>query len=78
MGLSDLFPGLFQKTHEVRQKLFSIIAGSLMIVAGLAWNDAFSHFFEKEHPEVLKYGKWGYAVFLSVLAIIASFFAVKK
>ena len=51
----------------------ALIMAALTFVISLAWNDAFKSFFQKSTPWLRKYGPWAYAIFVTIIGLLAVF-----
>lgn len=49
--------------------LISIIIAAITLVISLAWNEAFTSFFQRAPPYLKKYGPWVYAIFVTLLGL---------
>lgn len=58
--------------NVVDGSLFAILVGSIAFVISLAWNDAFRNLFMHSSPRIKKYGPWGYAIFVTIIGIMAT------
>ena len=58
--------------NVVDGSLFAILVGSIAFVISLAWNDAFRNLFMYSSPRIKKYGPWGYAIFVTIIGIVAT------
>jgi hypothetical protein len=58
--------------NVVDGSLFAILVGSIAFVISLAWNDAFHNLFMHSSPRIKKYGPWGYAIFVTIIGIMAT------
>ena len=58
--------------NVVDGSLFAILVGSIAFVISLAWNDAFRNLFMHSSPRIKKYGPWGYAIFVTIIGIVAA------
>jgi hypothetical protein len=57
---------------EVIEKLSALVTAAFGLVAALAWNEAIQGLFKEGGALnfLAKYGQWGYAVVVTVLAVI--------
>lgn len=58
--------------QEVVQKFSDLITAGFGLVAALAWNEAIQSLFKEDGPLsfLAARGTWGYAVFVTILAVI--------
>lgn len=66
------------KIKKKRNKNFfveniKIIISSLILITSLAWNSAFTNFFEKT-PYLKSYGPWAYAIGISIFTTIIVYY----
>lgn len=59
---------IVKEASGVREALILLLIYGLSVSIGLAWSYAFESYFEKNYP---KYGRWVYAIVLTVLGAIA-------
>lgn len=52
---------------------FTFMTGALVVVCALAWNNAFTQWFE-DTPSLKVYGPWVYALFVTGIAYVVSSF----
>jgi len=76
MKLADLEKSL--RLAEFKKKFLSLFAGALVLCASMAWNDAFFTYFNVNHPEYKKYGPWAYAIGMTIVATVVSFYILKE
>lgn len=50
--------------------LLSIFIAAITLVISLAWNEAFTNFFQRAPPYLKKYGPWVYAIFVTLLGLV--------
>lgn len=59
---------------EVIEKLAALITAAFGLIAALAWNDAIRSLFAEGGPLyfLAAYGVWAYALFVTILTVIAA------
>lgn len=56
---------------EFASHTFTFVTGALVVVCALAWNNAFSQWFDNT-PALKVYGPWAYALFVTAIAYAVS------
>lgn len=64
-------------TKEYRKHLLLIFSGSMAVVAGMAWNDAFYNYFSNLDSQGGQGGRWIYAVIITILASVIGYITVR-